>query len=88
MSKLTLHRVVVNADPAALEAALKRRSSPGFGSARPWPPTARGSGGIPKRRESPRNRNPGREHGTGFPLAGLAFHGEGGEIAAVRALLE
>ncbi len=81
--------MIGQADPAAIEAVLKRYAAPRLKSLG----AALASDG---KRTRGANRNAtGRyetatlvEHGTGMPLASLGFHDKNGEQAAVRALLE
>ena len=88
VSKSTLHRVLSSVDPEQIEAALQRFSMPRLELARAI--------AIDGKRIRGANRNGHGHYETAtlieptrkLPLATLNFHDKGGEIAAVRALLE
>ena len=88
VSKSTLHRVIASVDPQQIEAVLQRFSMPRLKIGRAI--------AVDGKRIRGANRNGDRhfetatlvEHTTGFPVATLNYHDSGGEIAAVRALLE
>ena len=88
VSKSTLHRVIASIDPEQIEAALQRFAMPRLNLGRAI--------AIDGKRIRGANRNGGGhhetatlvDHETGAPLASLAFNDDGGEIAAVRALLD
>ncbi len=87
-SKSVIYRVLTQADPAALEAVLRRYAMPRLRIG-----AAVAADG--KRIRGANRNGPDRNetvtlvvHGTGLPLASLGFHDENGEIAAVQTLLE
>ena len=86
VSKSTIHRVVSNIDPIELEKALVRYAAPRLEIGRA---IAADGKRIRHRTGSVHTEIATLvEHNTGIPLASIGFHDEGGEIAAVRALLE
>ena len=88
VSKSTLHRVIASLDPEEVEAALQRFTTPRLQLARAI--------AIDGKRIRGANRNGDGhfetatlvEHATRMPVATLNYHDDGGEIAAVRTLLE
>ena len=88
VSKSTLHRVIASLDPEEVEAALQRFTTPRLQLARAI--------AIDGKRIRGANRNGDGhfetatlvEHATRMPVATLNDHDDGGEIAAVRTLLE
>ena len=97
-SKATINRVVMHADAAAVEAVLLRFARPRLkpDQADQTDQADRQMLAADGKRIRGANRNGTMhfetatlvEHTTGVPLASLNFHDEGGEIAAVHALLE
>ena len=88
VSKSTLHRVVANADPAAVEAVLRRYAAPRLQIGQALATDGKRIRGANRNGDSHFETATIVEHGTGVPFASLNFHDEGGEVAAVRALLE
>ena len=93
-SKATINRVVMHADAEQVEATLQRYARPRVAAAdQDAERTALAADGKHIRGA---NRNGTMhfetatlvEHSTGVPVASLNFHDDGGEIAAVSALLE
>ena len=93
-SKATINRVVMHADAEQVEATLQRYARPRVAVAdQDAERTALAADG---KRIRGANRNGTMhfetatlvEHGTGVPVASLNYHDDGGEIAAVSALLE
>ena len=90
-TKSTIHRVLMETDSEAVEAALQR-----YELRLPAPGEQRQALAADGKRIRGANRNGTLryetatlvEHTTGVPLASLNFHDEGGELAAVGALLE
>ncbi|MCY3770144.1 MAG: ISAs1 family transposase [Gammaproteobacteria bacterium] len=88
VSKSTLHRVLQQADPEALEAVLRRYSAPRLQVGK--------AVAADGKRVRAANRHSADhyesitlvEHGTGQPVNSLTIHDESGEHAAVHALLE
>ena len=93
-TKSVIHRVVMNADPEALEATLHRYAKPRLPV--PVAQTQRQALAADGKRIRGANRNGTVryetatlvEHSSGVPLASLNFHDRNGELAAVGALLE
>ena len=94
-SKATINRVVMHADAQQVEATLQRYARP-----RVPPPTEQDAERTALAADGKHIRGANRngtmhfetatlvEHSTGVPVASLNYHDDGGEIAAVCALLE
>ena len=88
VSKSTLHRVISSVDPDEIEAVLRRFSMPRLQLGRAIAVDGKRIRGANRNGDSHFETATLVEHATGVPLATLSFNEEGGEIAAVRALLE
>ena len=88
VSKSVLYRVVANADPAAVEAVLRRYAAPRLKLGAALASDGKRIRGANRHGTTRHETATLVEHGTGMPLASLGFHDENGELAAVRALLE
>ena len=82
------NRVISNADPAAIEAVLKRYAAPRLRLGAALASDGKRIRGANRCGEARHETATLVEHGTGMPLASLGFNDENGERAAVRALLE
>ena len=88
VSKSTLHRVVANADPAAVEAVLRRYAAPRLQIGQALATDGKRIRGANRNVDGHFETATIVAHGTGVPFASLNFHDEDGEVAAVRALLD
>ena len=88
VSKSTLHRVISAVDPDEIEAVLRRFSMPRLQLGRAIAVDGKRIRGANRNGDGHFETATLVEHTTGLPLATLSFNEEGGEIAAVRALLE
>ncbi len=88
VSRSVIYRVLENVDPEALEAVVRRYSTPRLqlGAAL----AADGKRVRVANRNGPQHHETVTlvAHGSGLPLASLGLHDQNGEIAAVRALFE
>ena len=95
-SKATINRVVMHADAEQVEATLQRYARPRVAVAVAQQDTERTALAADGKHIRGANRNGSMhfetvtlvEHRTGVPVASLNYHDDGGEIAAVGALLE
>ena len=88
VSKSTLHRVIASVDPEQIEVALQRFSMPRLKVGRAVALDGKRIRGANRNGEDHHETATLVDHATGAPLASLAFNDEGGEAAAVRALLD
>ncbi len=88
VSKSVLYRVLGSADPAAIEAVLKRHAAPRLRLGAALASDGKRIRGANRHGATRHETATLVEHDTGMPLASLGFHDENGELAAVRALLE
>ena len=87
-SKSVLYRVLEMADPAEIEAVLKRFSAPRLSIGAAIASDGKRIRGANRNGEGHHETATLVEHETGLPVASHGFHDESGEIAAVQALLE
>ena len=88
VSKSTLHRVISAVDPEEIEAVLRRFSMPRLQLGRAIAVDGKRIRGANRNGDGHFETATLVEHATRLPMATLSFNEEGGEIAAVRALLE
>ena len=88
VSKSTLHRVLGSVDPEQVEAVLRRYAMPRLALGQAIAIDGKRIRGANRHAATRYETATLVAHDTGLPLATLGFHDEGGETAAVRALLE
>lgn len=88
VSKSTLHRVISSVDPEEIEAVLRRFSRPRLQLGRAIAVDGKRIRGANRNGEDHFETATLVEHASRLPVATLSFNDDGGEIAAVRALLE
>ena len=88
VSKSTLHRVIGSVDPEQVEAVLRRFAMPRLALGQAIAIDGKRIRGANRHAATRYETATLVAHDTGLPVATLGFHEEGGETAAVRALLE
>ena len=88
VSKSTLHRVIGSVDPEHVEAVLRRFAMPRLAPGQAIAVDGKRIRGANRHAATRYETATLVAHGTRLPVATLGFHEEGGETAAVRALLE
>ncbi len=88
VSKSTLHRVVTSVDPEQFEAVLQRFAMARLNLGRAIAVDGKRIRGANRNGAGHHETATLVDHATRAPLASLAFNEEGGEVAAVHALLE
>lgn len=88
VSKSTLHRVIGSVDPEQIEAVLQRFAMPRLALGQAIAIDGKRIRGANRHADTRYETATLVAHDTRLPVATLGFHEEGGETAAVRALLE